>query len=350
MRLYEHTSNTADWTDHIADVILKQGASTITTGVVSITDTEINIPITSGNLDIADNTSEDVEVYIYLNTSNIVDGAIFSCFIDASTHGFTTDASGSDFVSAFILGDFYSNNFTIDINATELIFIQQPTDVDQGSVMAPAVTVAYVDEHGQIDVDYNGAGFELDLTSSSATLAGTVTTSVAPVNGVVTFSDIEYSTSATNETITATDNNGWITSTSEVSNTFDINPLCVAPANQPTILTFGTITSSSIDGSFTAAASTDGYLVVQSTSTPLGAIPLSGTVYNPGDPIGTGTVVQAGSGTTFSATGLASTTTYYFYVFGYNDLACVGAPVYNTTSPLTGSQATLAGPSCSFFG
>lgn len=122
-------------------------------------------------------------------------------------------------------------------------------------------------------------------------------------------------------------------------------PLCVAPSAQPTVLTFPGITSSMIDGSFTASSPVaDEYLVVISTSSTLGANPSDGTTYAPGNTIGAGTVVQSSSSTSFSATGLTSSTTYYFFVFAFNDVGCTGGPVYNTTSPLVDMETTIAGP------
>lgn len=479
IQLTPHSTNTADWTDHIGGVIVMQGATTITTGAVSITDTEINIPITAGNLDIADGTSENVEIYVYLNNSNIVDGSILSFEIQDS-HGFTASNAGSSFSNTLLLGSFNSNDFTIDIDATELAFIQQPTDVATNVVMSPSVTVAFVDENGQVDTDYNGAGFELDLTTSSATLEGAVTTSVAPVNGIATFSTIEYTTPSASETITITDNNGWLTSpdntvtsssfvitappandlcsgaialvptttctfasytnvnttdsgetpppgcanysggdvwfsvlvpasgelTIETSanggftdggmavysgtcgsltliecdddggsgsmslinrndftpgstiyvrvweygnnifGTFGIcattPPACVAPANQATSLVLNNETSTSIDGSFTAAApAADAYLIVASTSSSLSSNPIDATSYTVGDPLGGGTVVANGSSTSFTASGLMSNQTYHFFVFAYNNSGCVGGPIYQTASPTNDNATTL---------
>lgn len=118
---------------------------------------------------------------------------------------------------------------------------------------------------------------------------------------------------------------------------------CTAPTNKPTNLTFNNITSSSIDGSFSATTA-DEYLVVVSTSSTLGANPVDGVTYSNGDTIGSGTVVQSSNATTFSATGLSQTTQYYFFVFAYNDSSCAGGPAYNTTTPLTDDETTITGP------
>ncbi|HNP33845.1 MAG TPA: lamin tail domain-containing protein, partial [Flavobacterium sp.] len=120
-------------------------------------------------------------------------------------------------------------------------------------------------------------------------------------------------------------------------------PPCVAPANQPTSLTFGSPTSNSNTGSFTAG-SADGYLIVYSTSASLSANPANGTTYSAGNTLGNGTVLSSNNSTSLSLTGLSPSTTYYITVFAYNNVGCSGGITYKTTSPLTGNFATIATP------
>ncbi|WP_309640487.1 CehA/McbA family metallohydrolase [Flavobacterium sp.] len=124
---------------------------------------------------------------------------------------------------------------------------------------------------------------------------------------------------------------------------YHLSTACVAPANSPTGLTFGSPTSTSLSGSFTATTA-DEYLVAYSTSSSLTASPTNGTVYNIGNVFGNATVLSRGTSTSFNATGLSSSTTYYFYVFSLNSVGCTGGPAYKTTSPLSGSSTTLAPP------
>lgn len=126
-------------------------------------------------------------------------------------------------------------------------------------------------------------------------------------------------------------------------NSLCVTTPCTTPTAQPTVLTLATITSTSINGSFTAASvAPSGYLVLRSTSaTPPSPGPVNGTVYAAGNTINGATVVSATTTTSFSATGLTSNTQYYFYIYAYND-ACSGAPYYQTTSPLTNNATTCA--------
>lgn len=126
-------------------------------------------------------------------------------------------------------------------------------------------------------------------------------------------------------------------------------PACVTPSAQPTALTFGTTTSTSIAGSFTAPTSVpSGYLILRSTSSTV-PTPVNGTAYTTGNTVTIGSnsyyVIQGSAVTanarTFTDSGLASNTRYYYYVYSYNN-GCTGAPAYRTASPLTSSKITCA--------
>ncbi|UPQ80769.1 GEVED domain-containing protein [Flavobacterium azooxidireducens] len=160
------------------------------------------------------------------------------------------------------------------------------------------------------------------------------------------------SSPAWNDTAAATSNahNVRFTSTSiaafpSAGLTFTWTPLvlspCVTPSALPTGLSFSAVTTTSLNGSFTAASPAPSkYLVVRSTSA-IAPTPSNGTVYTVGSTtLGAGTNVRlASNATTFSDSGLTSGTQYYYYIFSYNDL-CTGEPFYSATA-LSGSQNTL---------
>ncbi|MCD4792676.1 MAG: lamin tail domain-containing protein [Bacteroidales bacterium] len=202
IRIKPHTSNNADWTDHIQGIKLSGstlGAITITT--TTITDTHIDLAITSGNLDVPNSTSETMTMSLYLNTSNIVDGAVLSFMIDYDDHGFTADASGSTFASSFGSADITSNNFTITVVATELRFVQQPLNTIAGNCMASDVSVESTDVNGNRDTDFNT---DIRITSSG-TLDGTPVI-VTASSGLAAFSGadcIKHNATGTNLTLTA---------------------------------------------------------------------------------------------------------------------------------------------------
>ena len=157
---------------------------------------------------------------------------------------------------------------------------------------------------------------------------------------------------AWDDTAAATSNahNVRFTSTSPAAfptagQTFTWTPLvlspCTTPAALPSAMLFSSVTTTSLSGSFTAAAPAPSkYLVVRSTSaTP--PTPANGTVYTVGaTTLGAGTNVRlASNATTFTDSGLTAGTQYYYHVFSYNDL-CTGQPFYSATA-LTAGQATV---------
>lgn len=127
-------------------------------------------------------------------------------------------------------------------------------------------------------------------------------------------------------------------------NVIDPTP-CTTPTAQPTALNFST-SGTTISGSFTAASpAPNSYLVIISTSA-VPPTPINGTTYTLGSTVGTGyTVVDNDSDTNFTANGLTPLTTYYFYVYSYNNF-CSGGPLYLTTSPLTGNSTTTLNTYC----
>ena len=121
---------------------------------------------------------------------------------------------------------------------------------------------------------------------------------------------------------------------------------CTEPTAQATALNL-TPATTTMGGSFTAASpAANGYLVVQSTASSLSAQPVDGTTYTAGQSLGGGTVIASGTATSFNATGLTAGTTYYYFVYAYNNTSCSGGPNYFTTSPLTASAATTTLPTC----
>jgi hypothetical protein len=129
VRIKPGINNTAGWTDHIQGVKLydNDGSSFISTESPVITDTCIDIPVSPGDFNIPDGTSKLVSLYVYLNTSNIVDGAVLHFHIDCNDHGFSSDSLGSGFAEAFSSADIESNNMTVTSTPTS---IKQTTNID----------------------------------------------------------------------------------------------------------------------------------------------------------------------------------------------------------------------------
>lgn len=191
-------NNTANWLNTIAGAKLSiNGGSTfVTTGSPVITASSIVFPITSGNLDIADNDAETVSLYIYLKNSGLIDNGILEFKVASSLHGFIADASGSQF-AATIPGA-TSNDMLVDVIPSELRYVQQPSNTETNLAMSPAVTIQTTDVNGNRDLDFN--------SSISVTSTGTLTGSpvvVAAVNGLATFSTLTHTVPGTGFTLNA---------------------------------------------------------------------------------------------------------------------------------------------------
>ncbi len=116
---------------------------------------------------------------------------------------------------------------------------------------------------------------------------------------------------------------------------------CTAPA-QATGFTPGTITTSSIAATYSGSA--NGYLVIRSLTNTPPTQPVNGTLYSSLNvsSLGAGlTFIQTGSSTAIADSGLSSNTTYYYFIYAYNNSACSGGPTYNTSGALSGSATTL---------
>ncbi|WP_300566014.1 GEVED domain-containing protein [Flavobacterium sp.] len=120
---------------------------------------------------------------------------------------------------------------------------------------------------------------------------------------------------------------------------------CTTPTAQPTVLNL-IPSGNSISGTFTAASPVaDNYLVLINTTGTVPS-PVNTTTYTIGSTFGGNTVVDTDGNTSFTATGLTTSTPYYVFVFAFNQV-CTGGPAYNLTSPLNGPMTTLAGSYCS---
>jgi hypothetical protein len=101
----------------------------------------------------------------------------------------------------------------VEITATKLLFVQQPSTSSISSTMSPSPSVRATDAYNRTDADY--------ATSISITSTGTMTgdpISATPSSGVSTYASVVHTVAGTGLTLTAT--SGSLTSVT--SNPFDI--------------------------------------------------------------------------------------------------------------------------------
>jgi ELWxxDGT repeat protein len=224
----------------------------------------------------------------------------------------------------------------------------QPTALNATSVTTTSFTVSFTAASGSptgylvleksgstapTDLPVNGTGYIAGATLGSSNIAyvGSATTfpQTSLTSGSYSYAVFSYNGSTGTYT--------YLTS-SPLKGT--LATLAATPTAQPSGLGFSGATSSSINGSFTAASgSPAGYLVIRNTVAPVD-VPANGTAYTAGASLGASVVVYSGSGTNFNDTGLSPGTAYYYAVFSFN--GSNGTTSYLTTSPLSSNGLTLS--------
>ncbi len=108
-----------------------------------------------------------------------------------------------------------SVELAVERGAALLAFQQQPADARVGAVLAPAVTVAVVDELGNVLTDFaDRISLALGENPGGATLGGTVE-AVEVSGGVATFADLSIDVVAAGYTLVATSEEGLASAVSE---------------------------------------------------------------------------------------------------------------------------------------
>ncbi|OFX52636.1 MAG: hypothetical protein A2046_02080 [Bacteroidetes bacterium GWA2_30_7] len=214
----------ADWTDAIAGA--KLCGNDLTCGVADLAGTVNATNITFSGADfisVADGTNETYQLKIWLNTNltAISDNDILEFKLIYTN--ITCDAAGSSFGTGSIeSGD---ANVAIDIDATKLRFVQQPSTTDVNAAMSPSVTVEATDANNNRDLDFTST---IRITSTG-TLTGTPV-DVAAISGLATFSSLTHTVSGTGLTLNA--ERQATTDWDITSNTFAINDLPNAWVNE----------------------------------------------------------------------------------------------------------------------
>ena len=119
--------------------------------------------------------------------------------------------------------------------------------------------------------------------------------------------------------------------------------ICILPSAQATNMLFGTLNSVTIPFSFTAATgNSDGYLVIRTTTNIPPTNPTDATNYTVGTTALGGFIESVGNLLSVTSSSLAVNTSYWFWVFSYNNTNCSGGPRYFTATCLMGTATTTA--------
>jgi len=207
--------NGVTWNTAIKTAALFNGSTFIATAS-SITAT--NIVFSGLSISVADNSSATYSLRISLNetlgTGND-DGKYF--IFQLSQANITTVADGTSSSTTNFTAITTASGGTenkIDVVATQLAFVQQPTDGTAFNNITPAVTVQATDANGNIDLDFTAA---VAITATGSVLKNSPV-SQSSVSGLATFSNLQFVKAGTGVTLTAT--SGSLTNA--VSNGFNI--------------------------------------------------------------------------------------------------------------------------------
>lgn len=187
-----------DWDDAILACALFDGNTLIDN---SPTITNNQIQFTGLNFNVPDDSSKTLSLRISVQTSpndsgNNLDGDDF--VFQISQGNVSADSNGSQFDNFSLVKSINGEN-VFEVIATDLQFIQQPSNTGVNSVMVPNPEVAATDIHGNIDLDFSG---NISITSTG-TMSNSPQTETAN-NGIATFNNIVHTVVATNLFLSAT--------------------------------------------------------------------------------------------------------------------------------------------------
>lgn len=181
--------SSANWEQVIGGVLLKIQDEVITINSAQIGSSSIVLNINSEQATVNNGEQKEFSLWIYLKSEQITDGQTLS-FAIAQTHAFVAEITGSGFASQ-LASPVLSNEFTVDVEATKLCFIEQPLGVSAN--MPFTVKVGACNVNGSIDADYSGnVQLSVDLGTGTLISESSLTASVS--QGVATWTDLKYST------------------------------------------------------------------------------------------------------------------------------------------------------------
>jgi hypothetical protein len=269
------------------------------------------------------------------------------------------DAAGSYLISDAISGSITSISFDVQ-QAYSGSGGQLTVKVLHGASFATETVVGTISYNGtasQFSESVSGITGDYKIRIDNNDLARAIIDNLAYGSSMTYITgydpyDAGASTSATVSGLTAGETYYYVVrayndcgSESANSNEITVNLACSDPTTEATSLSFPATQYDQMDVSWTAGDG-ENHLVVASTS-PITGAPADNTSYAADANFGDGAtlnageyVVYAGSGNSFTITGLNSDTQYYIKVFEYN--CDSGNEQYLTGSPLSGDETTVA--------
>ena len=325
-----------------------------------------NIPCTGFNADVVANgaytstssTTNDVDGQSYVlvdNTFTSASGSVCNTTGVYSTSLAITNGSGLTYTLQSASGSNslrvpYNSNATLtlttQVHASTIYFLAMGGNGTQTAT----ITVNYSDGTNQAFSSVAIPNWCTQNTSGgySASMYRTLrSSSISCSTGICEYF-CEMTLSGINQSKAISSINFADLTTGTVLNVFAVAGVvitqpCATPTAPPTVLNL-TPNGTSISGSFTASTTADSYLIVRNTTGTAPSLPVDGTTYSSGTPLGTSTFVAFQAGLTFNDVGLSSNTQYYYYIYAANSVCSGTVPKYYTTTVLTNNTTTLIPP------
>ncbi len=270
--------------------------------------------------------------------------------------GSTVTINGADFIgaSAVSLAGLAASSFTV-VSTSQITAVVANSATPSVSVIT--ITNASGTATSSTNLDRKSPGTFVSKSLSTGSVGDQVTISGTNLTGATTVAFNGTSTSFTISnsaeivaTVPSVANNTYaVTITDACGNSISAGNftvvaanVCATPSSQATNFVASSTTSSTLNGTFTAAGDNpSGYLVVYSAA-PLSGVPQDGSTYNAGAGF-SGTILQVSSSNSVAITGLTPNTSYTVTIFAFNGGGCTSGPKYNTSSPLTYTFTTCSG-------
>lgn len=317
--------------------------------------TPLQIPITSANESLESQLTE-IQNVTFVQSGNFSGNTTYQ-ITDGTNLLDVRVNSGTNLVGSAIpsgpvtvtgpIGQFNTNYQIVPRSTNDVVTYVAP--LYEINVLLNGSTVLHTNDYfigntASVPVEIQNLGSQ-DLIVSGATFTGTNAAAFSSNIGATT---IAAGSSQTFSVTYSPASTGSYFATMEVgSNDPDENPyiinfegvgtdnLATEPASNPSTLTFPTVESYTVGGTYTAGTGATNYLVLWKNGSAMTGVPTDGSSYLRGDIVGDARVAYVGSGTSFTPRGIIANQDYYFTVYAYNGQA--GFENYQTVSPATGN-------------
>ncbi len=187
------SANGASWGNSIGGVKLRDESEEVSILNQTISADKITLIVDSTTMTIPNGQAKEYTLSLYLKPNNLVDGSTLKFLIDSVNHGFDAGLSGSDLASTFAR-KIHSNEFKIDVLATDLRVTQQPIGISKNKPFI--ISVGGADNAGNIDKEF-GNDITLSLLQGNGLLTSAGGLTKTPTTGISSWSDLQYSSSGT---------------------------------------------------------------------------------------------------------------------------------------------------------